>query len=97
MLTHPRSPPAPQPLASPSALTSHRAAQHFQTHAQAAIPGKWVDPDESGHHRLWKLAQHRCVLVHIPVEGLGRDRTQNSTLTPSESPLWARQRKQHRV
>lgn len=60
------------PLSGPTpALTGHGAPQHFQAHAQAAIPGERVDADEAGHHRLRELAQHGRVLVHVPVEGLG--------------------------
>lgn len=79
----PASPPQVAPATSPrpcqpQALTGHGAPQHLQAHAQAAVPSEWVDADETGHYRLRELAQHGRVLVHVPVEGLGRGRPQSS-------------------
>lgn len=81
--------PPPAPAArQPPALTRHGTPQHFQAQAQAAVPGERVDADEAGHHRLRELAQHGRVLVHIPVEGLGRGRPQSSVApAPAKSPL----------
>lgn len=53
-------------------LTCERAAQYFQPHTKATIPGEWVNTNEAGNLWLGKLCHHRGVPVNISIKKLDR-------------------------